>query len=80
MQGKKELPSSTSETAFSCPHCGAHAMQFWYKLTASRMGSKTRCPEFVDESELDEEIRKKWFSSTMKRTLKYMDGRLIISS
>jgi hypothetical protein len=44
------------------------------------MGSKTRCPEFVDESELDEEIRKKWFSSTMKRTLKYMDGRLIISS
>lgn len=33
-----------SKTAFSCPHCGAYAMQHWYQLIANSYSEEQRKP------------------------------------
>lgn len=38
----KTVAPSISETAFSCPHCGAFTTQFWYKLFADEFRGDDR--------------------------------------
>ncbi len=42
---------SISETAFSCPHCGAYTTQFWHKLHAARISEKHPTPFLPTEAD-----------------------------
>lgn len=41
-------PPSIKRNSFNCPHCGAHADQFWYELYAKNSENST--PNIMDES------------------------------
>jgi hypothetical protein len=45
----KPVPPSIDSVSFSCPHCGAHADQYWYDLLADAVdkhGTPTRLGQF----------------------------------
>jgi len=45
---KKQAPPVVTETAFSCPHCGAYTSQHWYKVFGGRYGEGHRTPVIPD--------------------------------
>jgi Domain of unknown function (DUF4145) len=40
----KNVPPSTGETAYNCPHCSAFTTQFWYTLHAKRIDNEKPVP------------------------------------
>ena len=46
---KKYVAPSVSETAFSCPHCGAFTTQYWHTLYSDRIKDGDRRPRFPTE-------------------------------
>jgi hypothetical protein len=51
---KKHVAPSVAETAFSCPHCGAFATQFWHTLDSDRRKDSDRTPRFPSEDWIPE--------------------------
>lgn len=50
----KYVPPATTETAFSCPHCGALSTQFWFRLYAVPQPEKTPLALLIkDDFEVD---------------------------
>lgn len=78
----KYVPPSTSETAFNCPHCGALARQFWFRLFAKPQRDDTPLAflvnedfepdrtKFKDDKDFEEFFA---FSSKMKTLLPFID-------
>ncbi|NUT60144.1 hypothetical protein [Herbaspirillum sp. C9C3] len=63
----KVVSPSISESAFSCPHCGAFTTQYWYDATIQRRRKDTPVPFFPDagfrerishEKAIDEDARR----------------------
>lgn len=55
------IEPSVTETAFSCPHCGAFTTQYWFELRASQIAGKSQLPFIPGPShkqrfELDREV------------------------
>jgi hypothetical protein len=48
----KHVPPSISSVSFSCPHCGAHAHQTWYKACAKRIADNST-PDRPDVEQLE---------------------------
>jgi hypothetical protein len=49
---EKHVPPSIASVSFSCPHCGAHAHQTWYKVYAKRL-DRNGTPERPGAEELE---------------------------
>jgi hypothetical protein len=61
----KHVEPSVSETAFSCPHCGALTTQYWLKLYAESLPAESPTPNIPKESD-----RKGIIEDTIKSELK----------
>lgn len=61
----KNVSPSITETAFSCPHCGAYTTQYWYQLGARMFNEETRIPSFPDP-----ELRSRVLSSNESSVIK----------
>jgi hypothetical protein len=48
----KHVPPSITSVSFSCPHCGAHAHQDWYKSYAKQI-AENETPHLADDELLD---------------------------
>lgn len=44
---------SSSEAAFSCPHCGAYTTQYWHSLRSNPLKEEYPTPHFSDQSDID---------------------------
>jgi hypothetical protein len=79
----KHVPPSTNETAFNCPHCGALAKQFWFRLYAERHSDEHPLPLLIEADrefdpalrEADDEANKalEEFFNKMKSKLPFLD-------
>ena len=45
----KDVPPSITETAFSCPHCGAYTSQSWASIFANFLSDPRKTPLILDE-------------------------------
>jgi hypothetical protein len=48
-----DRPLSIKETSFTCPHCGALAQQFWYKVHSQLLGKDRKTPNRWTAEEID---------------------------
>lgn len=78
------IPPSISETAFSCPHCGAYTTQYWCKVGGSSL-SKNSTPIFPDDERIkklqeDTNMSTEGKSNLLKQIKKFNSGLVFISN
>ncbi len=60
------VPPAISETAFSCPHCGAYTTQHWHDLVATPIYENAQTPTFPDPGMKDVISKDKDISSEIR--------------
>ena len=80
----KSVPPSTSETAFSCPHCGTYTTQHWFRLFPYAITSGDRRTPFIptegtiEEILSDQGIKQEHKEDFVTRIQKLMSGLVLI--
>lgn len=65
----KHIEPSISETAFSCPHCGAYTTQHWYHLHPKLVDKKNPTPTIPNQETVQKILNNSDYSAADKKEM-----------